>query len=346
MSQDDKKNEITKRPGEQLVRPSGTGSSLASRGLALLNQGKIKGIENAPPSPSPVHGVGDTKTIILPGGVEMEFCNIPVGEFIMGSEQADADRWTGDVFAKFNLKVDFSFERPSRKVTIGRPFYMGRYEVTQRQWRYVAEKLPKVKRDLDASPSFFKGDDLPVERVSWEDCEEYILRLNRLGDGFEYALPTEAEWEYACRAGTTGDYAADLDAMGWYANNSGRSLIDAYQAFYGDANQDYGKYYENAVKPNGCQTHQVGQKRPNAFGLYDMHGNVFEWCADWYDEKYYTNGGAVDPTGPSTGDKRVVRGGSWGVYANCCRSAYRSGYAPTRRYFSVGFRVVVHSSRT
>jgi formylglycine-generating enzyme required for sulfatase activity len=284
---------------------------------------------------------------VLSNAAGIEFVRVPKGSFVMGSEQADQDRWTKDVFAKFNRTANFLRERPSHRVTISRDFYVGKFEVTQKQWRYVAEKLPKVKRDLDSSPSFFKGDDLPVEQVSWEDCEEFVLRLNRLGDGFEYALPTEAEWEYACRANTSGDYAGDLDAMGWYANNSGKSRIDSYQAFYVDAGLDYNKYYENTLKPNECQTHPVGQKRPNAFGLYDMHGNVYEWCADWFDEKYYESANPTDPTGPSSAQQyRVLRGGSWNDFAINCRSAIRYRDSPTNRSNYYGFRVVVFSART
>ncbi len=288
------------------------------------------------------HKIGDSR--IVAAGIQVVF--IPAGEFVMGSELDEEDRWTREVFAKFNLKGNFSDERPSRMVTISRPFFMGRYQVTQRQWRYVAEKLRRVKRDIDASPATFKGADLPVETVSWEDCEEFFLRLNRLCDGNEYALPTEAEWEYACRAGTSGDYAGNLDEMAWYANNSGTSPIDAYQAYYGDAKPDFNKYYENTLKPNGCQTHPVGKKRPNAFGLHDMHGNVWEWCSDWYDENYYESRSTEDPKGPSSGDYRVLRGGSWCYDAYFCRSAFRDKGAPAYLGNSSGFRVVVRSSRT
>jgi formylglycine-generating enzyme required for sulfatase activity len=204
----------------------------------------------------------------------------------------------------------------------------------------VAEKLPKVKRELNASPSFFKGEDLPVEGVSWEDCEEFVLRLNRLNDGNEYGLPTEAEWEYACRAGTTGDYAGELDALGWYADNSGTKRGDSYQWFT-DSGHDYGKFYETFLKPNNCQTHPVGRKRANGFGLYDMHGNVFEWCQDRYHENY--NGASTDGRAWEQGsdNRRVVRGGSWDGYASSCRAASRSRLAPDFRGFLVGVRVAV-----
>lgn len=292
-------------------------------------------------------GVAFELPSVLTNAAGIEFVRIPKGSFVMGSEKADEDRWTKEAFAKVNQVANFSMERPSHRVTISRDFYVGKFEITQKQWRYVAEKLPKVKRDLDPSPSTFKGDDLPVEQVSWEDGEEFVLRLNRLGDGFEYALPTEAEWEYACRGNTSGDYAGDLEAMGWYANNSGKSRIDGYQAFFKDAGSDENKYYENTLKPNECKTHLVGQKRPNAFGLYDMHGNVWEWCADWYDEKYYESVNQTDPTGPSsTRTFRVVRGGSWFSLTNYCRSSFRNRFPPSSRYNDFGIRVVVHTSKT
>ncbi|MBP5320757.1 MAG: formylglycine-generating enzyme family protein, partial [Kiritimatiellae bacterium] len=156
------------------------------------------------------------------------------------------------------------------------------------------------------NPSRYKGDNLPVEQVSWEDCQEFIAKGNK-ELGLEFRLPTEAEWEYACRAGTTGAYGGTggLDEMGWYSNNS------------------------------GSKTHSVGQKKPNAWGLYDMHGNVWEWCADWYDD--YPPGSVTDPTGPAFGGNRVLRGGGWCNLALHCRSAYRLRDLPGGRY---GFRLV------
>lgn len=192
------------------------------------------------------------------------------------------------------------YEQPVHRVSIARPFYMGRHEVTQAQWQSV----------MGNNPSNFRGENLPVEQVSWNDAQEFIRRLNALNDGYTYRLPSEAEWEYACRAGTTGDYAGNLDAMAWYGNNSeGR-------------------------------TYPVGTKQRNAFGLYDMHGNVLEWCEDWYHESY-----AGAPTDSSAwvsggGQRRMLRGGSWNYYADGLRSANRSWYVPGVRNLYLGFRVV------
>ncbi len=178
-----------------------------------------------------------------------EFVKIPAGEFMMGDKD----------------------DGPIHRVKISQGFEIGKYEVTQALWEAV----------MGNNPSRFKGSDLPVETVSWEDAQQFISQLNSQDKRYQYRLPTEAEWEYACRAGTTGDYAGNLYEMAWYENNSGN------------------------------QTHPVGQKKPNAWGLYDMHGNVWEWCADWYDSDYYRNSPTTDPQGPSTGSSRVHRGGVW-----------------------------------
>jgi formylglycine-generating enzyme required for sulfatase activity len=195
-------------------------------------------------------------------------------------------------------------EKPVHEVTISQPFYMGKYEVTQAQWQAV----------MGNNPSYFKdcGGNCPVEQVSWDDAQSFINKLNESNDGFRYRLPTEAEWEYACRAGTTGDYAGNLSEMAWYSENSGN------------------------------KTHAVGGKQPNAWGLADMHGNVFEWCQDWYHETYYgapTDGSAWLSRGEQK--YRVLRGGSWSyLAASYARSAIRGSNTPDIRYTTVGFRVV------
>jgi formylglycine-generating enzyme required for sulfatase activity len=203
------------------------------------------------------------------------------GSFLMGSTNGDAN------------------EQPVHRVNIAAPFYLGKYEVTQAQWTAV----------MGSNPSENKGAENPVEQVSWDDVQEFIRKLNALGDGFEYRLPTEAEWEYACRAETTGDFAGDLDASGWYESNSKGS------------------------------THPVGQKQSNAFGLYDMHGNVWEWCADRSPETY--QGAPVDGSAwiDLRSQKRILRGGSWDHDANHSRSAYRHWFTPSRHTHGIGFRI-------
>ena len=195
----------------------------------------------------------------------------------------------------------------AHEVTLTQPFAMGQFEVTQSQYERV----------MGHNPSQFKGAQNPVELVSWEDAVEFCQRLSDLpaerAAGFAYRLPTEAEWEYACRAGTTttysfGDDAAELGDYAWYVDNSNK------------------------------QTHPVGQKKPNPWGLYDMHGNVFEWCSDWYGE--YPSGPITDPGGPSTGSARVDRGGCWHYGLGYCPSANRRRETFGERYFFLGFRVV------
>ena len=191
-------------------------------------------------------------------------------------------------------------------VNLTKGFWFGRTEVTQGQWEAV----------MESNPSEFKGSNLPVENVSWKDSMAFCRKLTereraagRLPDGYEYTLPTEAQWEYACRAGSVGAYAGDLDAIAWYGNNSGN------------------------------RTHPAGTKLPNAWGLYDMHGNVWEWCRDWYGD--YPGGTVTDPAGPSQGSLRVCRGGSWYNVASRCRSALRDGYYPGYRIYDLGFRLVL-----
>jgi formylglycine-generating enzyme required for sulfatase activity len=226
--------------------------------------------------------------------VGIEMVRVPAGKFIMGSPSDEKDRE--------------SDEGPRHEVTVS-SFYMGKYEVTQAQWREAA-MLPKVRINLMPDPSKFKGDNLPVEHVSWEEAAEFCERLSK-ATGKSYRLPTEAQWEYACRAGTTGMYAGSLEAMAWYG--------------------------EDLTKGS---THPVGTKQANRFGLYDMHGNVWEWCADWYGENYYFQSPSTNPTGPSSGSIRVGRGGGWDNPALRMRSASRGRFTPDSRYLALGFRLV------
>ena len=225
-------------------------------------------------------------SVDLAGGVKMDFVLIKPGSFMMGSEKGRPD------------------EKPVHEVRITKPFYMGVYEVTQAQWKAL----------MGDNPAHFKGDDLPVEQVSWEDCQRFVAKLKeKAGEGMACRLPTEAEWEYACRAGTKSEYCfgdeeGGLGEYAWYAANS-------------------------ESKP-----HPVGQKKPNAWGLYDMHGNVWEWCQDWKGD--YAAGAQSDPKGPSLAGGRVLRGGSWFLLAGFLRSASRC-CAPADRGSLVGFRLAV-----
>jgi formylglycine-generating enzyme required for sulfatase activity len=218
-------------------------------------------------------------------GVPLEMIFVPGGTFKMGS-------------AKGFFRVD---ERPQHDVTV-QAFYIGKYQITQAQWEAV----------MGENSSHFKGDPtLPVESVSWNGAKEFCRKLSQM-TGKSYRLPSEAEWEYACRAGTTGDYAGDLDALAWYSNNSGAKM------------------------------HPVEQKQPNSFGLFDMHGNVWEWCEDiWhYDYDDAPTDGSAWLSGTDS-SARVVRGGSWIRPRGDCRSAYRHYNLPDARGTDIGFRVVV-----
>ena len=225
----------------------------------------------------------------LGSGVKMEFVLIPAGKFLMGSPQTEKDRLRNET---------------QHEVTISKPFYMGKYEVMQEQYEAVT----------GTNPSHFKGVKNPVETVSWDNAQAFCKKLSAK-TGKTVQLTTEAQWEYACRAGTTtrfcsGDADGDLDGVGWYESNSGNT------------------------------THPVGGKKPNAWGLYDMHGNVLEYCADWAGA--YEAGAATDPKGPATGTYFVLRGGC--LYFNPweCRSAIRYDDAPSFRSSSiVGFRLVL-----
>jgi formylglycine-generating enzyme required for sulfatase activity len=195
-------------------------------------------------------------------------------------------------------------EKPVHEVCVD-DFYLGVYEVTQAQWEKVMGNNPS---------NFRKGGNYPVEQVSWNDIQDFLGRLNRQS-GRRYRLPTEAEWEYAARGGGKREK---------YAGTSRENELSDY-AWYG-AN-------------SGSSTHPVGQKKPNGLGLYDMSGNVWEWCADWYDGNYYQDSPKNNPTGPNSGQSRLLRGGSWVSNPGNTRTAKRSGYDPATRYDNDGFRL-------
>jgi formylglycine-generating enzyme required for sulfatase activity len=245
------------------------------------------------------------KERLLTNSIRMELTLIPSGTFFMGSPEAEVGRQ--------------NCEGPRRGVTISRPFYLGIYPVTQRQYDAV----------MGCNPSLFAGNpDHPVERVGWEDAVEFCTQLAALPSeneaGRVYRLPTEAEWEFACRGGTVTLFHFGAAASFKQANFDGKHP-------YGGAPK--GPYLQ--------RTSKVGSYDPNGWGLYDMHGNVREWCADWFAGDYYGKRENSDPQGPQTGDLRVLRGGSWGSKGRNCRAAYREGSSPgSRNNAGFGFRVV------
>jgi len=249
----------------------------------------------------------------MTNSIGMKLILIPPGEFDMGSTQEEVDRLLGDA-KRGTLPQGYANllprEIPRHRVRITTAFYLGVHEVTQRQY----------ERAIRSNPSEFKesGPDAPVETVSWDDTAEFCRRLSGLVEekASEYRLPTEAEWEYACRAGTTtqysfGDDTARLGEYAWHGDNSDK------------------------------RAHPVGQKMRNAWGLHDMHGNVWEWCQDWYAQDYYAGSPTGDPRGPEQGADRVSRGGGWNRRSQYCRSACRARYAPSGRNGSLGFRVAL-----
>jgi formylglycine-generating enzyme required for sulfatase activity len=253
--------------------------------------------------------------------VMMDMVLIPAGSFEMGSPKNELEQ--------------LDSESPQHRVTVP-TFFMGRTPVTQAQWRQVA-KLPEVKAELKANPSYFKGDNRPVEQVSWNDATEFYARLSRYTNR-EYRLPSEAEWEYACRAGTTTPFHFG-------------ETIDAQLANYQAQDEQFsgtiypGKYGRGKLGEYRKETFPVGSFPPNQFGLQDMHGNVWEWCQDiWHDSyKNAPTDGSAWEDGESS--SRVLRGGSWLIYPRYCRSAFRS-FNSVDRYNDIGFRVVCCVPRT
>jgi formylglycine-generating enzyme required for sulfatase activity len=252
----------------------------------------------------------------LTNSIGMKLVRIPAGKFQMGSPRDEANR---------------SDNEEQHEVEISRPFYLGVYEVTQAQYEAVMGSNPSHFSATGGGKDKVKGLDtsqFPVERVSWKEAVEFCEKLSALdakkGNKRVCRLPTEAEWEYACRGG-----AASADPF-----HFGTSLSSTQANFNGD--HPYGGAPHG---PNLERTCEVGSYKPNRFGLYDMHGNVWEWCADWHGEKYYKNSPRKDPTGPTTGTARVLRGGSWDFGGRYCRAAYRGYYVPGDRDVNFGFRV-------
>ena len=244
------------------------------------------------------------RMVLKNNGIEYPFRWCPAGTFMMGYEDMTPHR-----------------------VTLTQGFWMLETPVTQEMWDNIMSGY--------FNPSYFKGDKkLPVDNVSWNNCQEYIRALNKLSKapkGYKFSLPTEAQWEYACRAGTTTAYC-----FGEYS----KIKVEQYAWYSGAKDDDELTAIRGEVRKNG-QTHPVGEKKPNAWSLYDMHGNVWEWCNDWYGS--YPSGDVTDPTGPETGSSRVCRGGSWDSSALDCRSASRQSSGPATRYYYHGLRLALVS---
>ncbi len=297
----EKVSELSARRIQERIRNGGEGGaiqepaeysklSLSGTDFTFTKSGKI--------GPTPVSVVNvpssDKMAGKLPGesreiaGIPMQWC--PPGEFFMGSPPGEADR---------------NDDERQHRVILRKGFWISRTECTQGQWKKV----------MGANPSMYSGDDLPVEKVSWYECKDWVEKMNQrspVPGGWKWKLPTEAQWEYACRAGTDTAYA-------------------------------YGSYISaESVKydTKDSQTVKVGNYPPNRWGLVDVHGNVQEWCADWYNEKYYGEG-QKDPSGPESGSFRIFRGGSWVGGEKYCRSAHRGRFKPDFKHQSVGFRPVL-----
>lgn len=252
-----------------------------------------------PPSSTGMEGgkAGELREI---GGIEMVWC--PPGKFDMGSPAPWILEVSDWLFVVGGEEGHSDLETRHR-VSLTRGFWIAKTETTQAQWEGM----------MEANPGHFKGDEFPVEKVSWKDVQKWLEKMNLehpLPEGWRWDLPTEAQWEYACRAGRGGEYGGwKLDEVGWYDRNS------------------------------GGQTHPVGGKRANDWGIHDMHGNVWEWCRDWFD--VYATGSARDPSGPVAGLVRVHRGGSWKNAAVHGRAAYRNNDTPGTRLHNLGFRAAV-----
>lgn len=245
---------------------------------------------------------------IFTNSIGMEFILVEAGNFQMGAGENDSDA--------------FYFEKPQHEVKISKPFMLAKFEITQAEWEEVMGFNPFT---LDRSNPYYNlpgmkeritKPDHPAT-VSWNDAQEFTKKLNEKEGHNRYRLPTEAEWEITCRAGTTTAYSfgnkiVDLEKYAWYG-------------------EDF---------TNGG-SHPVGQKLPNSWGFYDMHGNAWEWVSDWFDKDYYTKSLSIDPKGPESGSQHVVKGGSWHQTSTSWRSSFKKGYAPDYRGISIGFRIVM-----
>ncbi len=268
-----------------------TSVSQSSRQNQLSSVSSPSSSNNSFSSSSSFSVASGSNTISIPvkNGISIEMVKVEAGTFMMG--------------ATSEMENSEVYEKPVHQVTLTNDYYIGKYEVTQALWQAV----------LGSNPSNFKGDNLPIERVTWNDCQEFISKLNSL-TGRKFRLPTEAEWEYAARGGKKSrgfqySGSSNISDVAWYNGNS------------------------------GSKTHPVGTKQANELGIYDMTGNVVEWCQDWYG--YYSSSSQMNPIGATSESYRVDRGGNWYDNAWCCRSSYRSCHAPDDRYSGLGLRLAL-----
>ncbi|MCR5691566.1 MAG: formylglycine-generating enzyme family protein [Eubacterium sp.] len=266
-----------------LTTACGSGQEAGEAGEAQINTARSEVAET-----KEIDDSQDTLDVTIKGDVKITLNRIKAGSFDMGTPEG----------------LGGEDELPVHKVKISQDFFMGIYEVTQEQWEAV----------MGSNPSTFKGDKLPVETVSWGDCLEFCQKLSEM-TGYEVGLPTEAQWEYACRAGSSTKW------------------------FFGDKEKDYGKY---ACDDTSKKTQEVGKYEPNKNGLYDMYGNVMEWCLDYYSEEYDKKDNE-DPLGAELGESRVNRGGGWGASPDDCRSGYRNAAGESDATDGIGFRVIINS---
>jgi len=298
---------------------------LAAVSIIGLAGGVLLGEKEVAPAPEAGGGkeVAPAKelTLDLGGEVTMKLVLVPAGKFMMGSTQDQQDAAKKELAKAGIPDADLSDEGPQREVTISKPFYLGVYEVTQAQYEQIMGK----------NPSNFKDAKNPVETVSWDEAVEFCKKLSEK-TGKKVHLPTEAQWEYACRAGSKtmfsfGDDVAELHKYGNYCDKSNTLGVPWQDKAHDDGHD---------------KTAPVGSFKANAFGLYDMHGNVWEWCADGYQDSY-KGLEDKDPPGPKDGTLRVLRGGGWFGTPVFCRSANRIRNVPGFRFSLIGLRVAVDS---
>ncbi|WP_308232302.1 formylglycine-generating enzyme family protein [Prevotella sp.] len=269
--------------------PSNLQITLSKEATATQQSTVAQPIVAQQPVVQPMVTNSDNISIPVKDGISIDMVRVEAGTFTMGATP--------------EMKDPYDDEKPTHQVTLTNDYYIGKYEVTQALWKAVMGK----------KPSKFKGDNLPVEKVSWNDCQEFINKLNRI-TGKAFRLPTEAEWEYAARGGKKSrgyQYSGsnNLSDVAWYVDNS------------------------------GSKTHAVGSKQANELGIYDMSGNVYEWCQDC--KGSYSSSSQVNPTGAASWSYRVYRGGCWFSTARLCRSSCRNGNIPDRRANSLGLRLVL-----